>query len=249
MIYFKKYLQVAPFSLALWRCLEAEAISKVKIKSPILDIGCGFGEFAGVFFDRLVEVGVDINADDLILAAEKKKYRQLILADAKNLPFKNNTFNTVLSVSTLEHIRNVDRVLSETFRVLKPKGTLVFTVPTTTLNGLLLLPPLKFIWLRLFHWSFKHQIITPKEKWMEMVQEAGFKIQNTHGTISKNQVRLFELGLPFALPTQLFRLIFKKRLPFSPKLRVEILEKIFHQVLKDPKLTDANIIIVAQKPS
>lgn len=75
MDYFEKYLRVAPFSHALWRSREAIFVKKVKFKKPLLDIGCGFGEFAGVFFQSKVEIGIDISLKDLIEAAKKRSIK------------------------------------------------------------------------------------------------------------------------------------------------------------------------------
>ncbi len=84
-IYFHKYLKVSPFALALWRAFEAQRISDAMglnnsliFKRPMLDLGCGFGEFAGVFFDRQVEVGIDIDLDDLIRAKKINKHKKLL---------------------------------------------------------------------------------------------------------------------------------------------------------------------------
>lgn len=256
MDYFRKYLKVAPLSHSLWRSLEAYAISKIDLKSPVLDIGCGFGEFAGVFFDNMIEIGVDIDQKDLALAGQKKRYKSLIFADARNLPFEDKSFNSIISISTLEHIEGVEKVFKEAYRVLKDGGIFVFTVPTSRLNKTLVIPFffeklrllfLKKIYVALFHFSFKHKTIVSKSRWLKWAKEEGFKINTYEGTISKKQIILFEFGLPLALPTQLFRLIFNKRLPISPDFRVSVLYKIFNNILRDVNLTEANIIVVCQK--
>lgn len=248
MKYFKRYLEVAPLSLAIWRSLEAQAISKVKLKKPILDIGCGFGEFAGVFFDSFIEVGVDISQTDLMMAAQKKKYKKLTLADARNLPFKDNQFNTVLSVSSLEHIKNVDKVLKESFRVLKPNGILVFTAHSLELNRSLLIPGDREYWMKIYHQIFKHEINIEKKDWIKMVEKCGFEIVKTQGVISKPQLMLFQSTLFFAIPSQITRLLFKKRFIFGKKLRTSLLYFLVKPFLKDTNGTDANFLIVARKP-
>lgn len=50
-------------------------------------------------------------------------------SDAVNLPFKNHTFDLVISQETLEHIRDPNLVLGEIYRVLKKKGILYLQLP------------------------------------------------------------------------------------------------------------------------
>lgn len=248
--YFRKYLEVAPLCLAIWRSLEAEAISKVKMRRPILDIGCGFGEFAGVFFESHIEVGIDISERDLILAARKMRYRKLIRVDACKMPFADESFNTVLAVSTLEHIKDVDLVLSEAYRVLRPGGLLVFTVHTSELDRRLPLPPPRRLWIAVYYFLLKHRITVSKDQWLAKIRRVGFRLVKSHGSISQKQVWLFALTLPFAVSSQLSRFFFKKRLLFSPKWRVDLLYGICKKYLiLSQKATDANIIVVARKRS
>lgn len=248
MEYFKRYLEVAPLSLAIWRAQEANAVSKLKLRRPILDIGCGFGEFGGVFFDSFIEVGVDISDTDLALAAQKKKYKKLTLADARALPFKDETFNTVLSISSLEHIKRVEKVFAESFRVLRPGGMLVFTTHTTELNKLLFLPFWREELMRLYHRLFNHEINVTKDQWLKMVKKAGFEIVSCQGTISKIQLILFQLSLLTSIHSQIFRKLFKRRMLLTLPIRAKILYHLFKWVLNDQNLTDANIMVVARKP-
>ena len=85
MNYFKRYLRISPFSHALWRACEARSLESVKLKRPILDLGCGFGEFAGVFYESSIEVGVDNSHLDIEKAGNIGKYKRKMLEE----PFTN----------------------------------------------------------------------------------------------------------------------------------------------------------------
>lgn len=256
--YFRKYLEVAPLSLALWRTGEAQAVSQIPFEKPLLDIGCGFGEFMGVFMNQQIEVGIDINQKDLILAAKSKKYQNLILADASHLPFPDRSFKTVISISTLEHIATKDlkKVFSETYRILELNGKFIFTVPTQTINNQLLFPrlmrkiKLNFIatgYSKIFHRVFKHRSIISEQAWRKLTEKAGFTITKSCGTCTEKQLSYFEIGLLTAFPSQINRTLFKKRLIFSPKIRVKLLTKLFKKLFEEESHNSINIMIVAQK--
>jgi len=237
---FADYLRVAPFSHALWRTLEARALEKVKINGPVLDIGCGFGEFAGVCFQGKVEMGVDINEKDLFLAAQKKKYRRLLFADARNLPFADNSFRTVISISTLEHIEGVETVFRESYRVLRRGGRLIYTVPTKTANRYLVCPGL-------FHLVFKHRSVLSERQWQELAVKAGFKIRRSEGLLSARQLTFYQLGLAAAFLTQINRWLWGRRMLFSPSWRSRWLSKALGWLVFDRQVTGANLLVVAEK--
>src|SRR5438128_1709911 len=109
--YFRRYLAIAPLGLSLWRAVEAKHLSKVKLKRPILDVGCGFGEFAEAFADEPIDMGLDINSKHIYTASKTKKYKNLTIGDAGDMPFADNSFGSIFSISTLEHIERIDSAI------------------------------------------------------------------------------------------------------------------------------------------
>jgi len=72
----------------------------------LLDLGCGNGYAVNAWRSRGVQaVGVDISRYRLARwVAEHRDRRLLILADARNLPFRPETFDAVISSGMIEHI-------------------------------------------------------------------------------------------------------------------------------------------------
>ena len=101
----------------------------------ILDAGCGTGVFT---FDILSfgtrVIGIDLSLPMLSRATQKtKRYHfQPILADISSLPFPENTFDKVVSVTALEFIEDGKGAMAELFRVTKKGGRIV----VATLNSL-----------------------------------------------------------------------------------------------------------------
>lgn len=256
-IYLRRYLAVAPIALALWRSVEAKHFGKIDLRKPILDIGCGFGEFAGVVFESQVEVGVDINYKDLINAMKTNNYMSLARADARNLPFANESFSSVVSISTLEHIVGPDKAFKEAYRVLKPGGTFALTVVTDKLNNSTFYGPLLKkmgfkklggIYLRAYDKIFHHYSMLSKKQWEKCVTNAGFKIEVSREIISPKITKLFDILLITAWPSQVIKLIFGRRMVYRPKFLLDFCTKIFLGLVEEEETEGTNLLIVAKKP-
>lgn len=253
--YLKDFLKISPLSHALWRSTEALAYDQVKFKHPILDLGCGWGEFAGVAFGR-IEMGIDVNQKELDQALGGKQYKKVKWADARSLPFKNNSYSTVISVSVLEHIERSEDVVKEAYRVLKKGGLFVFTSPTPRLYEALLIPKiLNFLGLKswgdkyfeLHSRAFKHVYLKPTSWWVKQLKNTGFEIDIQEGTISSTLVKLHEIFLLSAFPSQFWKLFFGKRLMMTVGLRSSILPLFFSRFVYLDKDSDINIFFVARK--
>lgn len=257
--FFKQFVTVSPFSLALWRTLEAEAINtnypETLMKSPVLDLGCGFGEFSKIFFDKKVDVGIDINATDIQRAKKSGIYKKAVIGDARSMPFPNASFRTIFSLGVLEHIPHTQKAIQESYRVLKPGGVLVFTVPTKDIEGLLFfteilrLFSLEFLakkYITFFHYIFKHQVIVNPDTWKKWVKDAGFTSVKIYSTATVKAVGYFDALLLFGLPSFISRYITGTRFVYHYRLRMQLLSKLYDSIKKSPPC-NANILIVAQK--
>src|SRR5438874_2506316 len=91
------------------------------VKGLVLDVGCGRRPYEKTFFAGATKyIGTDYLSD-----------RSLpnVISSALEIPFCNETFDTVVSTEVLEHVPDPLRALREMQRVLKPGGHLVLSTP------------------------------------------------------------------------------------------------------------------------
>ncbi len=89
----------------------------------ILDVGCG----TGLNFSRLPRGGVGVDPSGGILRVARRRTRLLGSASAQSLPFRDGSFDRVLSTYVLTTVPEWRRALDEMARVLRPGGRLVVT--------------------------------------------------------------------------------------------------------------------------
>ena len=124
-----RHLQELPAFRALLRAVEAHFYADLPLPRPVLDLGCGDGHFASVAFDEPLEAGFDPWWGPLTEARERRAYCLLAQAEGARMPYPVNYFATIVSNSVLEHIPQVQPVLVEMARVLRPGGWFYFCVP------------------------------------------------------------------------------------------------------------------------
>lgn len=90
----------------------------------LLDLGCGEKPYK-LIYDAICEhsVGVDVQT-----CVHEQKYVD-VFANADNLPFEDDCFDTVLCTNVLEHVANAEKAFQEISRVLKKDGYLIMAVP------------------------------------------------------------------------------------------------------------------------
>lgn len=100
------------------------------LKIDLLDVGCGEGNivnFAAINKHITRSIGIDLSRDLLDYANQGPG--EFCHAHAEHIPFKNQSFNCIVLAEILEHVIDVDKVLKEVYRLLKPSGKLIITVP------------------------------------------------------------------------------------------------------------------------
>ncbi len=205
-----RHLKTVPAFRALLRAVEARFYQATELPEPILDLGCGDGHFAQMVFDKPLTVGIDPWWGPLNKAAKTGMYQTVLQGMGDKLPFPDNTFNSAISNSVLEHIPDIQPVLNEIGRVLKPDGRFLITMPchrfTQQLGGAAFfesigLPGMADRYRRFFNFIARHVHTDSAEVWAKRLAEAGLAVERWQYYFSTGALRALEWGHVQGLPS------------------------------------------------
>ncbi len=132
--FFKEYVKLRKGMLNSHERSEITFFSNLlgSIKGKkLLDLGCGFGDYAKFYAKKGAKVtGLDNSKKEIEYARSQniKNTDFLVFDLLKKLPFKNNEFDIITSSLVLDHIENLRPLFEECFRVLKPKKEMLFSI-------------------------------------------------------------------------------------------------------------------------
>jgi len=95
----------------------------------VLDLGCAFGHATRKLARGHEAYGVDASQAFITRARRAAPQIPFTLAPAEAIPYADGFFDAVLLLDVLEHVRREGAVLEEVWRVLRPGGTLIVSVP------------------------------------------------------------------------------------------------------------------------
>jgi SAM-dependent methyltransferase len=120
----------AGFNPTFQRHVAAYALADGELgPGRVLDLGCGVGHSYHLLAPRET-VGLDL--DGAALAGQE---RETVVADMRSVPFPDEAFGGVLSVQSLEHVPDPERVVAEVARVVAPDGRALFVTPNRLTLG------------------------------------------------------------------------------------------------------------------
>tara|TARA_R110001583_G_scaffold52821_1_gene163636 strand:- start:17086 stop:17814 length:729 start_codon:yes stop_codon:yes gene_type:complete len=125
-----------------WRNKVVEIVGASN-PEKILDIATGTGDLAINLTKTNAKkiIGLDISEGMLTIGKQKIEKLQLsnkiemVLGDSEKIPFSNNSFDAITVAFGVRNFEDLEKGLSEIYRVLKPNGTFVVletSVPTKT---------------------------------------------------------------------------------------------------------------------
>lgn len=146
----------------------------------LLDIGCADGTTTRQFAEILPAttiVGIDYYKKAIDFAKRRKSKIKFVHADVHNIPYKNNSFDIVCAIETLEHLENPKKALKEIYRVLKPQGCLLIGQDTDSL----FFRTIWFAWTRWKGsvWKNSHISCMKPQDLIKALKRQGFKIEQT----------------------------------------------------------------------
>jgi ubiquinone/menaquinone biosynthesis C-methylase UbiE len=97
----------------------------------VLDVGCGPGWDAKLFSNHGLDVmGIDLSKEFIRIAETKSPKSKFLQMDMRKLEFSTAYFDGVWASASVLHVprKEIKKVLSEVYRVLKPNGLLYISV-------------------------------------------------------------------------------------------------------------------------
>ena len=110
--YGKYYYLVRDTDLSEWNYF--------RVHGRVLELGCGCGELLEYLSRSCEAYGIEIS--DYAIEKCKNKGLNVFKADASNLPFKNDSFDYVISQHLLEHLDDPLKAVKESVRVARKKA-------------------------------------------------------------------------------------------------------------------------------
>lgn len=198
-----RHVSRVPFYRAILRTFEDYLFQQVDMPRPILDLGCGDGQFSAAVFENPLHTGIDPDFKALREARVARTYQFLVCSDGANIPFPSGWFGSAFSNSTLEHIPKVEPVLAELARVIRPGGMLIITIPNQRfereLLGVSLLMRLRLTrfaekYADMFNQVSKHIHLDPPGTWVTRLNAAGFLVKDCWNYFPPQALRWMEIG-------------------------------------------------------
>ena len=154
----------------------------------ILEVGCG----AGHMITSLTQddpgreiTGLDLSAEMLKLAAARG-CRSLVCGSGNELPFAENSFETVIAAAWVFRYLNPEQALKEVWRVLRPGGDFMFDIPLlcgTALEACAEAVRTPWRWRRAFQRPRLDLNPLSAQIWTKRLRTSGFTVVRTVGIL------------------------------------------------------------------
>ena len=252
------HLRELPAFRALLRAVEARFYQDLlPLEEPVLDLGCGDGHFASAAFPQRLQAGIDPSAACLQEARGRGAYHLLVRSVGDALPFPDGHFSTVISNSVLEHIPDLDPVLAEIARVLRPPepsgdghgsshrgGRLIFCVPGDRFTRLLFfgdlcrrlgLEGLARGYERYFNRISRHYHDDGPQAWQQRLAKAGLEMVDAFSYFSRRATHALDLGHYLGAPSLVAKKLFVRWILAPTRWNLALTERWLRPLYEEPR--------------
>jgi SAM-dependent methyltransferase len=241
-------LRDLPYFRGVLRAVEARFYQDFPLAGPVLDLGCGDGDFASITFDEPLDVGIDPWVGPVRKAVKLPVYRLVVQGYGDRMPFPDGYFASALSNSVLEHIPDIDAVLEDLARVLKPGGLFLFCVPNqnflpnlsvSSFFDRMGLKGLGNAYRSFFNRISRHHHCDDVPTWKARLKKTGFRLEKSWDYFSPQALHVLEWGHYFGLPSLLAHALFRKWILVPQKWNLALtrskVEWIYNNEPKHPR--------------
>jgi ubiquinone/menaquinone biosynthesis C-methylase UbiE len=110
--------------------VRSTKISKyIKGGSVLLDLGCGFEAPFLKSISKKIKTGIGID----VSVAKDKRSKNITLVKGRvdeKIKMESNQFDAVTALAIIEHVENPEKMLKESYRLLKKGGDILITTPS-----------------------------------------------------------------------------------------------------------------------
>lgn len=164
----------------------AKAKKYIRNNTDVLDIGSGLDARLLLEVSGRISTGIGLDYRTRKFKNRKIEVRRYIVKD--KLPFKDSTFDHVVMLAMIEHLKHPRKIMKECHRVLKINGSVIITCPSPAADTILEIL-LKLRIPSLFsdeEEASKHETCFSAPQLENLAKKIGFR---------KIEVERFELGL------------------------------------------------------
>ena len=197
-----EFLVLYPFqpATAFWRAEEIRHVLRRQLPpGDGLDLGCGDGLLSELLAREWhvgFTIGVDPDPLEAGLAKRSGLYGRVHVCPGQAVPEPDGSVAWVLSNSVLEHVDDIEAVLAEAARLLRPDGLFLFTVPSDEFHSCLRGPLLPWTdrdaYLTALDARLAHLRYWSTGEWREALRRVGLEVVDVVPYLDRWQVRRWE---------------------------------------------------------
>jgi len=188
-------------SLSLWRAWEHAAYRGGTLPQPVLDVGCGDGQFFRLLWPG-VQAVIGIDHDPRVVEAARRTgvYKEVHVSSAERIPVVPEAMGSAFANCSLEHMDHLPDVLRSVYRSLRPGSPFWLSVVTDKIIEWQTLPLLarelnqpKLVSTLAEEYSeFQHHVnpLAP-HAWRACLEDAGFHVREHIPIVPELTSRLF----------------------------------------------------------